>query len=334
MRIRTAFPIEPLLVRYADLVSMNVAGPAEHFTLIESDPSEPVAADASIALPHGFNLKAERRIASGGRIGHSSPVAEVLVVHAGRWRLTLGAGNGDGADLGAGDVASVPPNLFRRWEKLDGEMGFLFIVQGLHTGTDLGDGTAAPESAADERRRVQDGRFIDFSSGIPRMREVDGRQDRPAAPRVPFRINAGLIAPCGLSALTARGVVEAGIISPPGTRDGFAQGAIGAQWPHGFNLRSLILQSGAYVPRHARAESEVILVQAGMLEISWPDGSLMLGAGDVLSVPVGLPHALRNTTSRPTEAVIVRGSDDPAMPQFDSMSTLDVLKTSGPSARA
>src|ERR1700722_17718338 len=169
MRIRTEFPIEPLLVRYADLVSMNVAGPAEHFTLIESDPSEPVAADASIAQPHGFNLKAERRIGSGGRIGHSSPVAEVLIVHAGRWRLILGAGNDGAADLGPGDVASVPPNLFRRWEKLDGEMGFLFIVQGLHTGTDLGDGTAATESAADERRRVQDGRFIDFSSGIPRM---------------------------------------------------------------------------------------------------------------------------------------------------------------------
>ncbi len=346
MRTRTDCPLEPRLIRYADLVSMNIASvdaktadatPAEHFTLIESDPCDPVAADASIALPHGFNLKAERRVGRGGRVGHICTAAEVLIVHTGRWRVTLGTGEGGstGTDLVSGDVASIPLNRFRRWEQIDGEGGFLFIVQGLTTATGPDDRTAVLELVADDRRWVRDGRFIDYTSGIPRLRDAAGCHDQaaPGDALAPYHINAELIAPCERSALTVRGSTEAGIISPSGTRDGFARGAIGADWPHGFNLRWLVLQSGAYAPLHARAESEVILVQAGMLEVSWAAGAMMLGPGDVLSVPVGLPHAFRNTTSQPLQVFIVRGSDDPAMPQFDSMPTVDNGKTAVAAAR-
>jgi quercetin dioxygenase-like cupin family protein len=317
---------------------MNVGGlesattpdnPAEYFSLIENYASEPVAADARFALPQGFNLKAERRVERGGRASHDSATAEVLIVHTGRWRLTLGSDEDLSIDLVPGDVASIPPDLFRHWESLDAEVSILFIVQGLSAGTAPDGRTAIYESAADERRRVQDGPIIDHSSGIPRMRQVAGGRDL-SGPQcdasAPYRINTGRLAACEFSALTVRGVAEAGIISPHATRDGFAQGPIGAQWPHGFNLRSLMLHSGAYVPRHTRAESEVVMVQAGTLEVTWAEAAAMLGAGDVLSMPAGVPHALRNTTSQTVEAFIVRGSDDPAMPQFDSMSTLEVFK--------
>ena len=347
MRTWTEFPTEPRLIRYADLVSMNVGGldseaadgvPAQHFTLIESDATNPVAADASIALPHGFNLEAERRADRGGRVGHSCTTAEVLIVHSGCWRLTFGTDDECSMDLNTGDVASIPPNRFRHWQRLDGEEGILFIVKGLKFGNGPAQRTAVLESLVDEKRWVQDGCYIDYSSGIPRMREVTGGgRDRLASPGDALglhRINAGLVAPSELSALTARGVAEAGVISPAVTRDGFAQGAIKAQWLHGFNLRLMTLQSGAYVPRHSRAESEVILIHAGMLEVTWPDGAMMLGTGDVLSVPIGLSHALRNTTSKPSQAFIVRGSDDPATPQFDSMPTLEAFNTALRPARA
>jgi quercetin dioxygenase-like cupin family protein len=341
MRTRE-FPVEPRLIRYADLVSMTgldcppaAGAPAEYFILLENGACEPSTLDTHIAVPHGFTLKAERRVERGGRAGHESPTAEVLIVHAGRWRLTVGPDEDFSTDLVPGDVASIPPDVFRRWERLEGEGGFLFIVQGLKAGTGADDRTAVFESVGDERRSVRDGHFIDYSSGIPRMRDVGGGRDQSAIQGdawAPYRVNAGQLAPCEFSALSVRGVAEAGIISPAGTRDGFAQGAIGTRWPHGFNLRSLMLHSGAYVPRHRRAESEVVLIQSGTLEVSWAEGAAMLGAGDVLSMPAGAPHALRNTTSKPVEAFIVRGSDDPAMPQFDSMPTLEIFKSAYPSA--
>jgi len=103
---------------------------------------------------------------------------------------------------------------------------------------------------------------------------------------------------------------------PHATSDGFAAGPIAGWWSHGFNLRRLVLQSGAYVPFHARAEAEVLFIQSGTLEVSWPTGSLMMGAGDTLTVPIGLQHAFRNTASVPCDVFVVRGSDDPAMPVF------------------
>ena len=114
------------------------------------------------------------------------------------------------------------------------------------------------------------------------------------------------------SPLAAEGVEEAGIIVPQATSDGFAPGPITGWWPHGFNLRQLTLQSSAYVPMHARLEAEVLFIQSGTVEISWADGSLFLGAGDTLSVPIGLPHAFRNTASVPAIVFVVRGGESPA----------------------
>jgi quercetin dioxygenase-like cupin family protein len=76
------------------------------------------------------------------------------------------------------------------------------------------------------------------------------------------------------------------------------------------------METGAYVPLHARAEAEVIFVQAGTLEVSWPAGAIIMGAGDTFSVPIGLAHAFRNTASSQMMAFIVRGDEDPAAAVF------------------
>ena len=112
-------------------------------------------------------------------------------------------------------------------------------------------------------------------------------------------------------------MVEAGIIVPRATPDGFEPGPITGWWPHGFNLRQLTLESGAYIPAHARAEAEVLFVQEGTVEVAWADGALVLGAGDTLSVPVGLTHSFRNAASATAVVFVVRGTDEPAMPVFE-----------------
>jgi mannose-6-phosphate isomerase-like protein (cupin superfamily) len=79
-------------------------------------------------------------------------------------------------------------------------------------------------------------------------------------------------------------------------------------------LRRLTLQTGAYVPEHVRQEAEVLFVHEGTLEVSWEDGVLFMGAGDTLTVPVGLAHAFRNTASVPCTVFVVRGTENPARP--------------------
>jgi mannose-6-phosphate isomerase-like protein (cupin superfamily) len=118
------------------------------------------------------------------------------------------------------------------------------------------------------------------------------------------------------SPLAREGVEEAGVIVPVATDDGFQPGPIVGWWEHGFNVRRLTMQTGAVVPRHTRAEQEVIFVQDGTLEVSWSDGRIVMGAGDTLSVPVGLAHGFRNTASVPLIAFIVRGADNPQAPVF------------------
>ena len=129
-------------------------------------------------------------------------------------------------------------------------------------------------------------------------------------------VRAGTAAANPASPLASESVEEAGVIVPTATADGFAAGPITGWWPHDFNLRQLTLQSGAYVPLHSRAEAEVIFIQSGTLEVSWPDGNLLMGAGDTLTVPVSLPRAFRNTASVPCVAIVVRGTENPAMPVF------------------
>ena len=135
------------------------------------------------------------------------------------------------------------------------------------------------------------------------------------------------------SPLAGEGVEEAGVIVPQTTSDGFQPGPIAGWWPHDFNLRRLTLQTGAYVSFHARKEVEVLFVQSGTIEVGWRNGeqdeSLIMGAGDTLSVPVGVQHSFRNTASAPAVLFVVRGTEDPQMPTFASTPTQQFASAAG-----
>jgi quercetin dioxygenase-like cupin family protein len=118
------------------------------------------------------------------------------------------------------------------------------------------------------------------------------------------------------SPLAGGGAEEAPVIGDVDAQDGFTAGPITGHWDHGFALRRLKLETGATIPAHARAEQEVIFVQSGTLEVTWDKGRLIMGAGDTLSVPVGLMHGFRNPSSADAIAFVVRGAGSPAAPVF------------------
>ena len=86
--------------------------------------------------------------------------------------------------------------------------------------------------------------------------------------------------------------------------------------PHGFKLRALKMASDAAVPAHVRYEEEVIFVQEGMLQITAPDGSVVMGAGDTFTTPKGLARAFRATSSDDCIASVVHGGDSVGKAHF------------------
>ncbi len=328
------------LVRYADLVPCRTAfidtrtpgsTEKENFTIIGAGVSENPDQHVHITERHGFNIGAARQPFGCVNSQHSHDTAEVFIVHSGRWRLPFGPNREDGGiDIGPGDVCSVPIQMFRGFEKLDEGLGFLFTVLGED---DPGKVTWAPavfEAASDFGLKLaKGGRLIDTTSGIHELKDVEleatlnaedlSRLSTP--PREKLEgcvIGWAAMAANPSSPLAAPGVEEAGVITPKATRDHFPAGPISGWWPHGFNLRRLTLQTGAYTPLHARREAEVLMVQDGAVEVAWDGGALLIASGDTLSVPVGLPHSFRNTASTPCNIFVVRGTEDPSLPSFSS----------------
>ena len=328
------------LVRYADLIPCRTAfidtrtpgsTEKENFTIIGRGVSESPDQHVHITELHGFNIGAARQPFGCVNSQHSHDTAEVFVVHSGRWRLMFGPNREDGAlEVGPGDVASLPTKMFRGFEKVDDGTGFLFTVLGED---DPGHVTWAPavfEAASGHGLKLaRGGRLIDTSAGTEEpadveLQEVVGGDDLDALKTPPMEklalclLTADAAVPNPASPLASPGVAEASIIAPQATRDGFGPGPIVGWWHHGFNLRLLTLESGAYVPSHTRGEAEVIFIQEGTLEVGWPDGAIIMGAGDTLTVPVGLARTFRNTASVMMKAFVVRGTEDPGQPVFSS----------------
>ena len=326
------------LIRYADLKGLRNAfidarspgsDAKENFTIIGPGVSENPAQVVHLPEAHGFNIGGARQPGGCLNSQHSHLTAEVMIVHSGRWRLLFGANKDEGfLDIGPGDVCSVPTHMFRGFEKRDEGTGFLFFVLG---GDDPGKVVWAPavfKMAEDfGLKLLKGGNLIDTTLGetVPAGAELEP----PPTPELLYKLKSPPMEKMGgccalgtalhanpSSPLAREGVEEAGVIVPVATDDGFQPGPIVGWWEHGFNVRRLTMQTGAVIPLHTRAEPEVIFVQDGTLDVSWKDGRILMGAGDTLSVPVGLTHGFRNTASVPLVAFIVRGADSPKAPVF------------------
>jgi mannose-6-phosphate isomerase-like protein (cupin superfamily) len=330
--------MEKRLVRYADLKGLRNAfidartpgsDQKENFTIIGPGVSENPAQVVHIPEAHGFNVGAARQPFGCTNSQHSHLTAETFVVHTGHWRFLFGPDKDEGfIDAGPGDVATVPTHMFRGFQKLDEGTGFLFVVLG-HD--DPGKVVWAPsvfKMAEDYGLKLlKGGKLVDTTLGetVPEGAELEQPPTAeklrelatpPLSELVKFAIAAGAIKGNPRSPLAGPGVEEAPVIGDVDAQDGFAAGPIIGHWQHDFTLRRLKLETGATIPAHSRAEQEVLFVQSGTLEVTWAQGTLILGAGDTLTVPVGLAHGFRNPASADAIAFVIRGAASPAAPVF------------------
>lgn len=330
--------MEKRLVRYADLKGLRNAfidartpgsDRKENFTIIGPGVSENPAQVVHIPEPHGFNFGAARQPFGCTNSQHSHLTAETFLVHTGKWRFVFGANKDEGyLDVEPGDVATVPTHMFRGFEKRDEGTGFLAVVLG-HD--DPGKVVWAPSvfKMAEDfgLKLLKGGKLIDTTLGekVPEGAEMEQPPDAkklkelatpPMSELKNYAIKAADMRGNPNSPLAGPGVEEDPLIGDVDSEDGFKAGPIVGHWDHGFTLRRLKLETGATIPTHSRSEREVIFVQSGTLEFSWEGGKLVLGAGDTLTVPVGLMHAYRNPASADAIAFVIRGASAPAAPVF------------------
>ena len=83
-----------------------------------------------IAMPHSFNLGAVSAMPKNGSGLHSHTTAEVFIIYSGKWRFYWGAEGTDETILSAGDIISMPTNMFRGFENVGDEEGLIFVVLG------------------------------------------------------------------------------------------------------------------------------------------------------------------------------------------------------------
>ncbi|WP_207633209.1 cupin domain-containing protein [Devosia aurantiaca] len=303
----------------------------ENFTIIGPGVSENPAQVVHIPEAHGFNFGAARQPFGCTNSQHSHLTAETFLVHTGKWRFVFGANKDEGyLDVEPGDVATVPTHMFRGFEKRDEGTGFLAVVLG-HD--DPGKVVWAPSvfKMAEDfgLKLLKGGKLIDTTLGekVPEGAELEQPPTAekmaelatpPQEELAKYALKPEQMKANPHSPLAGEGVEEAALIGDVDAADGFKAGPIVGHWQHGFTLRRLKLETGAVVPAHSRSEQEVLFVQSGTLEVTWEDGSLILGAGDTLTIPVGLAHGFRNPASAEAITFIIRGAASPAAPQFQT----------------
>ena len=316
-------------VRYDDLVPCRNAfvdtrtpgsDAKENFTIVGPGVSENPNQHVHVPEPHGYNIGAARQPPGCLNSQHSHLTAEVFVVHSGEWAFRYGVDADDGeVRLSPGDTISIPQMMFRGFENVGEETGFLFAVLG---GDDPGKVTWAPrvfELARDYGLvLLEGGRLVDTAAGetVPegatRQRVPDAEELLALATAAPDRLE-GCVARA--DALPAHGGTagggdwaSVGVEVRPVIVDADANGGgVRHWWPHGFDLHRLRVDPGASTARREIGTPTVVFAHAGALVVEVGDDAVGLGAGDTFSVPVGVQCAIRNPADGPAEAFVVTG---------------------------
>lgn len=336
--------IENRVVRYKELIPctnafIDTRSPGsdkkENFTVIGPGVAENPDQHVHIAIPHGFNIGGARQPAKCLNSQHSHLTEEVFVVHTGTWDFITGVNANDGRiRLNTGDVISIPMDVFRGFECVEGlpsgehqGLGYLHAVLG---GDDPGKVMWAPSVFEMAKNYglilLEDGSLIDTTLGeqIP-----DGKSPMPITTQAQIDQHR-VIDSDALNDIVMRtqdfdwrkdsvlsqftGVEEASLIGGDSPQEGIAASKLG--WDHGFVMRGLKLASLAQVPMHRREEEEVIFVHQGEVTVTVDDETITLVEGDNFTTPIGAQRSFVNQGTDVAILYVTRRGNKPKKPLF------------------
>ncbi|OUS72302.1 cupin [Pseudoalteromonas sp. A601] len=324
------------LVRYNDLIPcknafIDTRSPGsdqkENFTIIGPGVAENPNQHVHISIPHGFNIGGARQPAGCLNSQHSHLTEEIFVVHTGTWAFYTGVEGKDAkVILNAGDIISIPLDIFRGFENVGDDIGYLYAVLG---SDDPGRVLWAPQvfDMAKEFGLIllENGSLVDTTlneeipDGVKPMAVTSKEQiaqhrvitNEELAETVVRATNFNWQQRSYLSQF--KGVYEAPLVGNLNA-DTLIQTQL--NWPHGFNISALKLQPNAEIAQHIRFEEEVIFVHQGCLTIDLGEEVLKLNEGDTFSVPIEHSRAFSNQTDGDCIVYVTRRNDSPIPPNF------------------
>jgi len=332
--------LKPFILRRSEIVPCKTAfidartpgsDQKENYCLIGAGVTENPEQVVHINTPHGFDVGAARQPKGCKNSHHSHDTEEVFIVHRGQWKFTWGENGSDGETvLNSGDVISIPTQLFRGFENVGDDNGFLFSVLGhLPNGTP-GSVTWAPYVFEQAKKYglvlLQNGQLIDTHAGQrvpddePLYNPISGEALDAFGIMTLEEMSANIsryteLVTQNTGGLTNdHGVQEYAVIGALTDIERMPAGKISR--PHNFQVRRLMLDPGATIAKHWRQEVEVLLVHRGSLAVTTDKGSFTLGTGDLFTCPVDLARCFTNEGNETADIIVVRGGDHPSAAVF------------------
>lgn len=303
------------VVRYAELrpcfdafIDTRTPGSdkKENFTIIGPGVSENPDQHVHIARPHGFNIGGARQPPGCVNSQHSHDTAEFFYVHSGTWSFNLGERGEDAKiTLRPGDAISIPTQVFRGFENIGEDIGFLFAVLG---GDDPGRVLWAPYvfDMAEEYGLIllENGSLIDTAKGesVPDgMEPMPRTSDQQVAALQNFD-DEELRRCCVMRDEETpqddvSGVRRRRIVHPEGA----------LSWPHDFAVEEVTLEPGAALELGTVGAPQVIFSQSGQVAITVGKQRASVADGDTATIAVGATRTVTNTTEETSTALLVTG---------------------------
>jgi len=146
----------------------------KNFSIVGPGVAEDSKQFIKISMAHGYNLGAVIAKPQNGSGLHSHTTAEVFLIYSGSWRFYWGAEGKEEIMLNAGDIISMPTNMFRAFENVGKDEGLIFVVLG---GDDPGIITWVPDVLKKAKETgmalLNDNSLIDLSTNkIPEGKKI------------------------------------------------------------------------------------------------------------------------------------------------------------------
>ncbi len=274
----------------------------ENFTIIGPGVSENPNQHVHIMEPHGFNIGAARQPPACVNSQHSHDTAEFFYVHSGTWSFVLGEDGKDASvTLNAGDAISIPTHIFRGFENIGQDMGFLWAVLG---GDDPGRVLWAPAvfDMAEEYGLIllENGSLIDTHKG-ERVSDTVKPMAKTTAAQV-----------AQLQTLSAQDLRNSCVTSSdPVPMDkksnSMMRKIVGPDgqlnWPHEFSVNEIRLAAQDSIALGKSATHQVLFGHIGSAEIVTDSDSVMLEQGDTATIARNTHRTLYNHSH--SDAIIV-----------------------------
>jgi quercetin dioxygenase-like cupin family protein len=295
---------------------------------VAQNPNQPV----NLREPHGFQVGAVSLPHGKVNPAHMHFTCEVFICTRGDWRIQWGFNPEPGvADIGEGDIVSVPTWIYRGFTNIGVDDGFLFTaLGGDHTGGVLWGPTTVAAAARNGVYLTDDYRMIDTTRGeqvpadtslfqamtpqeIAQLRvwstqEILGRIVRFADLRwSEHGLLDSTLAGCGaqMAAAVGLGMTEDRNLQAPVTN------------AHGLSIEWLRIPVGGHVSRHRLSEKQVLIAKLGQIELSvdtveGPVAHTLVGgstAWDTFSVPPDCWRTLNNTGATEALALVMTAGD-------------------------